>query len=140
MELTSGLWIWFVELFRCFWTARAHLAHSAAVRAAMEFECNTPVYWLRDARMDASAPGGRIVRVVLLAPVGMFPAGYVGMMDDPRPNDEHDTATIIMYPFSLIDPYYYDNPGVAVPIQVTGDRPRQRSQGGRRGNGTTSGI
>ena len=38
----------------------------------------------------------------------MFPAGYVGMLDDPRPNDVHHTATIIMYPFSLIDHNYYD--------------------------------
>ena len=82
----------------------------------MEFECNTPVHWLRDARMDAT---GRIVRVVLLAPVGMFPAGYVGMLDDPRPNDVHDTATIIMYPFSLIDHHYYD--------KVT-EHPEQRTE------------
>ena len=58
----------------------------------MEFECNTPVHWLRDARMQASH---EIVRVVLLAQVGTFPAGYVGMMDHAA-SDTHDSVTIIM--------------------------------------------
>jgi hypothetical protein len=71
----------------------------------MEFECNTPVHWLRDARLQVE---GQIVRVVLLAQVGTFPAGYVGMMDQPRANDAHDAVRIIMYTFSLIDDYYHD--------------------------------
>ena len=70
----------------------------------MEFECNTPVHWLRDARLQVE---GQIVRVVLLAQVGTFPAGYVGMMDQPRANDAHDAVRIIMYTFSLIDDYYH---------------------------------
>jgi hypothetical protein len=57
----------------------------------MEFECNTPVHWLRDARLQVE---GQIVRVVLLAQVGTFPAGYVGMMDQPRANDAHDAVRI----------------------------------------------
>ena len=70
----------------------------------MEFECNTPVYWLRDARIRASH---ETVRVVLLAQAGTFPAGYVGMMDHAA-SDTHDSVTIIMYTFSLIDDYYHD--------------------------------
>lgn len=82
----------------------------------MDFEANTPVNWLREARMDAH---DRIVRVVLLAPAGIFPVGYVGMLDDPRANvDVHDTATIIMYAFSLIDIHYYDKV-TEYPDQIT---------------------
>ena len=43
----------------------------------------------------------------------------VVVMDQPHANDMHDSVTIIMYTFSLIDDYYHDKvmPGVSLDVQ-----------------------